>query len=296
MISQGILFKRFVLTVAAAMGQIIALHAASITVPNGSFASPATPLADPRVDIWQQIPDWAGTESGVFSNTPPLFIDNCDGTQVAFIFATPGTTLQLDYDSVDWIGTTHAFDAVYQPGQSYALTVGVLGGTNLSYPMAEGTTLQLGLYYRDATNGIVTIATTTITNSGALFPSATHLVDFQVNVPAVQASDAWAGKHIGIQLLSTTDGSLAGGYWDIDNVRLTSGPALTATAWTNGQFTLTLQSYPGTIFEILAAPAVTTPGSNWVSLGTVTNTTGTATFTDSAAAGTQRYYRAHQVP
>ena len=294
MILKGSLLKHLVIAMAATT-QIAVLHAASITIPNASFESPPTSLADPRVDIWQQIPDWTGFESGVFSNTPPLFIDNCDGTQAAFLFANPGTTLQLDYDSADWIGITHAFDAVYTPGQSYALTVAVLGGTNLSAPMVEGTTLQLGLYYRNASNEVVTISTTTITNSGSLFPSPTHLLDFQVNLPIVQAADAWAGKHIGIQLLSTTDSSIAGGYWDIDNIRLNFGPALTANAWANGQFTLTLQSYPGT-YDILAAPTITTPASNWVSIGTVTNTTGTVSFTDSAAAGAQRYYRAHQVP
>jgi hypothetical protein len=203
----------------------------------------------------------------------------------------------LDYDAVDWEGVTHAFTATYQVGESYTFTIGVIGGTNLSIPMQEGTTLLLGLYYRDNSSNMVTIASTTITNSGSLFPSPYHLVDFQVALPVVQAADPWAGRHIGIEMVSTTtNSSLYGGYWDLDNVRLTTGPALTAGSWTNGNFTLTLQSYPGTIFNILATTNPTTPGSNWTSIGTVTNLTGTASFTDGGASGNQRYYRARQAP
>src|SRR4029077_12323228 len=49
----------------------------------------------------------------------------------------------------------------------------------------------------------------------------THLIDFQAIVPTVKASDPWADKNIGIQLASTVGFDLQGGYWDMDNVRLT---------------------------------------------------------------------------
>ena len=66
-----------------------------------------------------------------------------------------------------------------------------------------------------------------MTYSAANFPtnSPLNLVDYQVNVPTVQTGDAWAGKNIGIQLLSTSPIELAtGGNWDFDNVRLTAVP------------------------------------------------------------------------
>ncbi len=273
--------------------------AANVPVPNASFESPVTPFADIRIDAWQQEPYFTNQESGLFSNviegqTP---IDNCDGTQGAFLVNAPGASLFLDYDAVDWSGSTHAFTATYVPGQSYTFTAGVIGGTNLSIPMQEGTLLQLGMYYRDNSNNIVTIASTIITNSGSLFPSPYHLVDFHVYLPIVQTNAAWAGKHIGLQFsAATVNPELFGAYWDLDNVRLTTGPALTARSWTNGNFTMGLESYPGSKFEILATTNITTPGSNWVSIGTVTNVTGTTSFTDGGASGNQRYYRAHQVP
>jgi hypothetical protein len=38
----------------------------------------------------------------------------------------------------------------------------------------------------------------------------------------VTTNDFWAGQNIGIRLASTTSFALTGGYWDIDNVRLTA--------------------------------------------------------------------------
>ena len=87
--------------------------------------------------------------------------------------------------------------------------------------MTNGATFQISLYYRDLASNMVTVAATTITNTQTLFPTNTHFTDFQVRTPIVQASDAWAGKHIGIRLASTVGFDLQGGYWDLDNVRLT---------------------------------------------------------------------------
>ena len=218
------------------------------------------------------------------------------------LFADPQTAIFQDYDSTDWSNPapTHAFNATYDVGKSYTLTVAVLGGTNVDYPMPEGTTLELSLYYRDSASNMVTVAATSITNSWALFSNATpHFIDFQVQVPTVKASDPWAGQHIGVQLLSTVAGTnLVGGYWDLDNVRLVSSvaPALLAPAWTNGQFTFTLQSEPGLRFEILASTNLALPLSNWTSLGTVTNVTGTVPFLDPATNLNRRFYRARQLP
>ena len=48
-------------------------------------------------------------------------------------------------------------------------------------------------------------------------------MDYSVALPAVQASDAWAGKPIGIMLQITTATAENGGF-DIDNVRLEQVP------------------------------------------------------------------------
>jgi hypothetical protein len=302
---QSISRQAITATVGMAMltGLAGAVGAASITVPNASFEAPPTTFATNVVQYWQEAPPQVSGDpstylTGVFSNVPPP-IDNCDGGQGAFLFTYPQVSLFQDYDSVDSSSTTpsHSFGATYDVGKSYTLTVAVLGGTNLSIPMQEGTTLELGLYYRDSASNLIMVASTSITNNGALFPSGTHFVDFQVQVPTVKAGDAWAGQHIGIQMLSTVAPELAGGYWDLDNVRLvaTVTPALAAPAYTNGHFSFTLQSEPGLLFEILASTNGTLPLSNWTSLGTLTNTNGATLFLDPATNLSRRFYRARQV-
>ena len=113
----------------------------------------------------------------------------------------------------------------------------------------------------------------------------------------MEASDPWAGQHIGVQILSSVSPGLEGGYWDLDNVRLVSTltPALLAPGRTNGQFSCTLQSEPGLRFEMLASTNLTLPTSNWTSLGTLTNVNGTVPFFDTATNLTRRFYRARQL-
>ena len=47
--------------------------------------------------------------------------------------------------------------------------------------------------------------------------SSTQLQDFSVYLSTVQAGDAWAGKSFGVAIRAT---GAAGGFWDLDNVRL----------------------------------------------------------------------------
>jgi hypothetical protein len=284
------------------------LRAATIVVPNGSFESPLSGYATPLVDSWQQVPqpdlgNPKTLQTGVFSNQPPtdpFHIDNCDGAQALFLFAAPQAAVFQDFDSTDWANPvpTHAFNAIFEVGKSYTLTVGIIGGTNLAIPMQEGTTLELSLYYRTNATNLVTVAATTITNSAAIFSNATHFIDFQAHLPTVQATDPWAGQHLGIQLLSTVGLDLMGGYWDLDNVRLTSTitPVLLTPAFTDGNFSFTLKSDPGLRFEILASTNAALSVSNWTSLGTLTNDTGLTLFLDLAANPNRRFYLARQLP
>jgi len=207
----------------------------SLAVPNFSFESQPAPNSSPYVNIfvdsWEKAPEpayydaaigtpfgipWAGT-AGVFFDTNPY--GNRDGSQAGYLLAFPEVTLFQDYDS----SPSHDFDAMFEVGQSYNLTIGVYGKSSL----APGSTLELSLYYRDALDAMVTLGSTTVTYSLATFPgtSPLNLLDYEVDIPTVGAGDAWAGKKIGIQLLSTTPIELAtGGNWDFDNVRLTTVP------------------------------------------------------------------------
>jgi len=220
---------------AAAMG---AADAQTITVPNFSFESPTTGFAGPTIDSWQENPKptsyvessgftWDDL-TGVFLNDPPGssdYLDNLDGPQAAYLFNVPQVGFFQDYNSVDYHNNppAHAFNATYTVGKAYILTVGLNGGGG---GMQEGSPLLVALYYRDAGGNMVTIASATVVFTLATFPTHTHMTDFQVLVPTVKATDPWAGQHIGIRFLSTVSDALQGGYWDVDNVRLSATATL----------------------------------------------------------------------
>ncbi len=231
------------LVVAVGLGIIFVsgstLRAQPITVPNFSFESQSGvgyPFgANPSVDSWQKIaepayytpafgnsvPPWYST-AGVFLGTAPNSLNpyaNLLGNQAGYILAFPQVTLFQDYDS----SPTHDFDATFEIGKSYNLTIGLFGKNTLP----PGSTFQLSLYYHDDLNNKVTVGATTATYSAANFPVTPilNLIDYQVNIAMVQAGDAWAGRHIGIQLQSTIPIELSSGRnWDFDNVRLTAVP------------------------------------------------------------------------
>jgi hypothetical protein len=272
------------------------LQGGLVYVPNGSFELPPTAFADPMIDYWGQNPPYTFLATGVFVNTAPTetnYIHNIDGTQAAFMANAPTVEIYLDYDAVDWTNRTHQFQTKYEVGKAYDLTAGLIGGGG---GMPPGATIQLGLYYRDALSNKVVIAARTITNSLALFPDKTNFVNFTLSLPGVKPTDAWAGKYIGIQLLDTSAAPTTG-YWDVDNVRLNlvRVPMLLNATRVGGQFHLTVNSEPGTKFEILGTTNIALPLVSWTSLATITNTTGADVYTDSAGLN-QRFYRLHLVP
>ena len=211
------------------------LRAATIFIPNGSFEWPTNDFASPEMASWEKAPApawYVDPTGGMFpwealmgqflntTNGSPDHIINMDGSQAAFLFASPDVAIFQDYNTTAGSGAAavRAFNAQFEAGKSYALTVGVIGGGG---GMSNGATLEISLYYRDAANNPITVGTTTITNSPDLFPTNAHFTDFQVRLPLVKATDAWAGKRIGIRLASTVGFDKMAGYWDLDNVRLT---------------------------------------------------------------------------
>ena len=121
---------------------------------------------------------------GTFYNVPypGTFIDNCDGTQAAFLFALPEAAVFQDYDSIYGTNTTpsHAFDARFNVNSAYALLSASSAAWTAPRRSTKAPRSQLSLYYRDAASNMVTVAATTITNSAQLFPTNTHFVDFSV--------------------------------------------------------------------------------------------------------------------
>ena len=303
-------FRSIVCGSACLCAIVVRVQAASIALPNSSFESPATIFVDTRIDAWQKTakPDWYDETggflwdqlSGVFANTvmsDPRHIDNMNGTQALYLFAVPQVGIFQDYDSTDWAHTTatHDFNARFEVGKSYQLIAGVIGGGG---GMSNGATLLLALYYRlDPTNTVI-VAATNIMHTSSNFPSTTHFLDCHADLPPVQPGDPWAGKNIGIQLYSTVNPLLSGGYWDVDNIRLisTRAPALSIARAGVSNVVLSLASEPGLSFDILATTNLTLPSSTWTAITTLTNTSGSVAFTNSIDSGPREFFRARQLP
>ena len=184
----------------------------SIAIENASFEGPAVDPnafpAVPFVDTWTEIDldDLGSTNTGVFANTAadsPDHVVNADGSQLAFMGSQTGNALEQDL--ID----------TYKVGYDYRLTAAI-GISSLFPPsiLEPVDTLELVLYYREGPN-TVDIAREAVTAEGF---SSVELKDFSLCLPTVQPDDAWAQMTIGVALRSA---GMPGGFWDIDNVRLT---------------------------------------------------------------------------
>jgi len=224
-----------------------AVQAQSIFVPNHSFESQSGvgfPYeTNPFLDSWQKIaepayyaflgpgvPPWYGT-SGAFVNVSvynPTPYGNVVGAQAGYILMAPEVTLFQDYTT----SPTHDFNSTFDVGKSYNMTIGLFAKSSFGN-IFPGSTLELSLYYLDDANAKVKVGSTIVSYDATTFAVTTNLnlIDYQVNVGTVQAGDAWAGKHIGIQMESTIPMEMTSfGNWDFDNVRLTAVPEPTALA------------------------------------------------------------------
>ncbi len=292
------------------------LRAGVLYVPNYSFASPVVPEVFPyatnELDEWEETPqpgDYNPTNNydtpwsylvGTFYDVPfpDSYITNLDGVQAAFLQAYPEVGIFQDDNSIGGTNTVpdHVFDATFNVGKAYTLTVGLTSSSD--EPLTQGSTLQLSLYYRDGASNMVTVAETTVSYDTNTFADLTELIDFHVHVPGVKATDSWAGQNIGIQLLCTPSLELEGGYWDAGNVRLVEKTALNLVnpAMTNGQLQFTVLSEPNVVFQILATTNFSLPATNWTSLATLTNVTGSLPFVDQTTGLGQRFYIAQSLP
>jgi len=189
------------------------VQADSIPVANHSFEEPVVP-PDSNPPVLTDVTDWIELDmdplgysqnTGVFSNV--TLIANADANQLALLGGEMGNALLQE------------LSANYQIGKSYRLTVAVcLPGNPAIWPQ-DPNALALSFYYDDP-----------VSDPNLFFQTASQpplnlesevLVDYSVFLPTVQADDAWAGQPIGIAIRAT--GPL-GGYWDLDNVRVTEYP------------------------------------------------------------------------
>jgi len=189
-------------------------RSASIPIENASFEAPAIDPCGfpvlPYADHWRELDldTEYSTNTGIFVNTPPGSPDrvlNADGNQLAFLASAQGNAFEQDLADV------------YEVGRAYRLTVGV--GVSMRFPPSASEPfdrIELVLYYLEGSTPVDT-ARCTVGSPGWF----SLLQDFWTYRPTVQATDDWAGKNIGVAIRAT--GS-AGGFWVLDNVRLTELP------------------------------------------------------------------------
>jgi hypothetical protein len=194
---------------------VTALAGRSIPVENASFESPlvdpngfsAVPFVDGWIEIDVDID--GGTNTGVFANPAegsPGRLVNADGDQLAFLGSATGNGLEQDL--ID----------TYRVGRDYTLTAAV--GISGMFPPSvtePNDSLELVLYYWDG-DQTIDVASQSIDAAGL---SSTELKDVSLFLSRVQAGAAFATKRIGVALHAA---GAPGGFWDIDNVRLTESP------------------------------------------------------------------------
>ena len=202
--------------ITAALLIMAAASADSIPVTNHSFE---VPEIDPNENPFMAIsfaPGWTEDDidpenlsrnTGIFRNTPADSNDhliNPDGDQLAFLGGYQGNAL--------W----QYLPETYQEGKSYKLTVGIC--VSMRIPPPQGSSLVLAFHYLYGSTYPVDIASVQVPAP----PSTSRtLEDFSVTLPVVKAGDPWLGKNIGIAIRGT---GMAGGFWDVDNVRLVEFP------------------------------------------------------------------------
>lgn len=186
-----------------------------LPVGNFSFELPSTTFVNPQIDLWTK-PPGQDQVSGVFANTAPgsgNHITNLDGNQAAFLLAVPQA------------GFSQVLGSRFEAGFEYTMTVGMLGGGNIT----TDNSLSLELFYVDGAGASVTVASSTVNYSAAGFPTVTELQDRSVISGVVKSTDAFAGRDIGLKITANSgDGS---GYWDLDNVRVTSSAVPEPGTW-----------------------------------------------------------------
>ena len=208
----------------------------------------------------------------------------------------------------------------------------VASGNWVEVPLATPITLTAGTTYRVAahiptgTNGYLQTASwpATFANGaigqnfyysyGDVFPTTVYgtsqgpLVDLRYSVtfsnaiavsPASSgafASGVWNGS---IKVLQSATNVVLKADDGAGHVALSSPFNLTSSILllspqrlAGGPFTCTIASPPGQHLEILASTNL----SNWTTLATLINSTGSTNFTDPAAGNSQRLYRVHQLP
>ncbi len=201
---------KFLLVVIVLLFVVAAVQADAIPVANHSFedpvVAPVEPYAYPVVSDWIELDNdtISSANTGVFLNVTG--ISNTDANQLAFLGGELGNALLQD------------LAATYQVGKSYKMTVGIC--VSAQYPPFDPNGVQLAFTYKQPNDPNVLDIVSVTTQPPSSFTSV-MLEDNSIYLPTVQSENPWADKTIGVAIRATGP---IGGYWDLDNVRVTEYP------------------------------------------------------------------------
>ena len=238
-----------------------AAMADGITVVNPSFESPNSLVEVPGGGVWPDASGWTETgpvggdlnafppglvppgfeqpdgatlDTGVFFNSAftqdgdgnivpnPSYITNADGSQVAFMFASPQPV-----PGEPAISFRQQLSTAYTAGTSYELTVAVgksffLAPINVDNLLTPAMDIQLVWFDTDAAGDLNVLATKRIFVDDV---ESTLLTDFTATLDPLAADHEAVGKLIGIHLTPAIGTS---GVWTFDSVRLVPEPTSAA--------------------------------------------------------------------
>jgi hypothetical protein len=269
-------------------GQIVFGYSLENGVEGIAIATPASGGGVLNAELGLRF-DAQYSDEGVYYNLFTLSLTNTGTVTIFALFIAPNQEAGFASRGTMDPMLTDAWDgwsvAMYQNGW-YMLNSGDQYITNLSdVPNAAGWQYGQGLgVFWNTTHDPVTHQTT-----NALAPGSTLASFMQYGI---------GGFAPGQTNLPPLTYMVAGfdGAQVMTKIVTWSPPAptpitLSAPTWLGGnQFRFTLTSAPGAVLEIWRSTNLNT----WSSAGFVTNSTGTATFTDAAATTTHKFYRAQQ--
>ncbi len=198
-----------------AAGAMAASPASAVTILNHSFENPVVPSgglpAIPLITDWERagvevinpaVPGVPLIEVGVFLNQPVGqlgHLSGIDGNQAAFLAST--TT----HSATQWLSETFDAGAKYEMKALFAVSF---------FSPSSTDRLFMELLARDGSNTVSTVGALEVDVAGKGLNAASFVeLGFETTAGA-----GVAGQTVGVRFRAV---GAQGGYWDVDNVRLT---------------------------------------------------------------------------
>jgi hypothetical protein len=260
-----------------ASGAGLALPDGAVSDLMGGFAGPGVFLGSfPETSLTTLNTDWPdGTYTFELTNASPSF----PSVSVDWNLAQPDAPTVANWAAAQAVDPTKSFTLTWNSFSNRLANTNQIGIT-IGYNPCAGTGFSTNLPGS---------ATSVTIPANVLAPSSNY-VDCNLVFQNISGKTSASPKYSSATLrgsitsftLITTGGSSGGG----------SAPSLTVPTKTGANFSFSLTGTAGATVTVQYSPNLL-PGS-WVTLKTVTNSTGTINVTDTPPGAPSRFYRAHQ--